>query len=727
MGFRGNRAMLLASVAGLGILIATEGRAQEASAPPSASPNSAGGAAEVIVTAEKHRERLLDTPIPVSVVAAAPLTATNQSRLQDYYAQIPGLTMTDMVGGTSAVVIRGITTGGFGNPTVGTTVDDAPVGFSTGTGGGYQAIDLDPADLQRIEVLRGPQGTLYGASSMGGVIKYVTTDPSTAGFSGRIEASVEGVENGDGLGDTIRGSVNAPVLDNLAISLSGYSSYDEGFINDASRDLKGVNHGYSYGGRFAALWRPTDNFSLKLNLIHQYGYKAASDDVAGPDVDALQTGVTYLPGASGYKQEITFFDAVAQWQLGKVSLTSVTGYESSRDRLYLNLYALSAVANADFGVTGVPYVYDTQGTKFSQEVRASIPIGDRVTWQVGGFYTLERSSTLEDVMAGNFTTGAVTGTLLASRYPTTYQEFAEFTNATVKITDQADIQVGARESEISQTYSDVKTGPLAGARPITPKTDNSADAFTFLVTPEYKFSPDMMAYVRVASGYRAGGPNFNASSFGLPNSFKPDTTLNYDVGMKGVAFDHMLSYDLSLYYIDWSDIQIREVNGGFASVTNAGGAKSEGVELSLTLTPGRGLTLSGWAAYDDAVLTSALPAASTAKAYAGERLPYSSPWSGNVSANQTFPITGAVDGYIGGAIDFIGDRLSDFTPSNVRTLLPAYIRADLNAGVEFNRWKVELFANNITDVRGIIAQAYDSPDFHIIKPRTIGVDVSAKF
>src|SRR6202012_4604290 len=135
---------------------------------------------------------------------------------QDYFTQVPGLTMTDMVGGTPALAIRGITTGGFGNPTVGTTIDDAPVGFSTGTGGGYQAIDLDPSDLQRIEVLRGPQGTLYGASSMGGVLKYVTLDPTTAGVSGRVEEAVEGVENGRGLGETFRGSVNVPLASDLA-------------------------------------------------------------------------------------------------------------------------------------------------------------------------------------------------------------------------------------------------------------------------------------------------------------------------------------------------------------------------------------------------------------------------------------------------------------------------------------------------------------------------------
>jgi len=726
MGLKINRAALFVSVASLSLTIGSAVNAQVA-ADASASASGSGGIETVTVTAEKHSERLVDTPVPVSVLGAEQLRDSNQARLQDYFSQVPGLTMTDMVGGTSSIVIRGITTGGFGNPTVGTTIDDAPVGFSTGTGGGYQAIDLDPSDLQNIEVLRGPQGTLYGASSMGGLLKYVTTDPSTDSISGRLEGTAESVDNGQGLGNAVRGSVNLPLTDDLAVIGSAYSRHDVGYINDAARNLNGVNGGDAYGGRFALLWQPSDNFSIKLNVIHQHGEKVASDDVAGPDLDALQAGVTFIPGASGYKQRTTFVDSVIDWKLGGVDLTSVTAYTDSRDQLYLNLYTLSALAQTFFGVSGVPYVYDTQGTKFSQEVRASIPIGSHVTWLLGGFYTKENSKTLEWIQAGDDLSGVPVGTLLTSRYPTTYEEYAQFTNLTINFTDKALLELGARESEINQTYADVKAGPLAGASPITPKTPARANAFTYLVTPEYKFSPDTMAYIRVASGYRAGGPNFNASSFGLPNTFKPDKTQNYDLGVKGTAFDGILTYDASLYYIDWKDIQIREIAGGFASVANAGGAKSEGAELSLTLNPFDGFTISGWGAYDNAVLTDGLPPLSTAQANAGERLPYSSRWSGNISANEEFPITDSVSGFVGASADFVGDRFSDFTPTNVRSHLPAYVKLDLNGGVEFDRWRVNLFVNNVTNVRGVIAQAYASPDFHIIQPRTVGIDVVAKF
>jgi outer membrane receptor protein involved in Fe transport len=315
--------------------------------------------------------------------------------------------------------------------------------------------------------------------------------------------------------------------------------------------------------------------------------------------------------------------------------------------------------------------------------------------------------------------------LLADRYPTTYREYAAFTNFTIGVTDQLDIQLGARESEIRQSYADAQAGPLAA--PPTPTTRTSANAFTFLVTPEYKLSPDAMLYVRLASGYRAGGPNFHSEQFGLPSTFAPDKTKNYDIGLKGRAFGQLLTYDASLYYIDWSDIQIREIDGGFASVANAGSAKSEGVELSITLNPLRGLTVSAWSAYNNAVLTSDLPPRATAVAESGDRLPYSSRWSGNLSMEQTFPINPQMSGFFGASANFVGDRLNDFTPTGERVVLPSYNKVDLHAGVDFDNWRVNLFANNVTNERGIVAKAYASPAYHLIKPRTLGVTISARF
>jgi outer membrane receptor protein involved in Fe transport len=175
---------------------------------------------EITVTAQKRIERLQDVPVPVTAIAGESLVNSNQLQLQDYYSKIPALSLTPTVFGP-IISIRGLTTGGVGtSPTVGVVVDDVPFGASTGLGGGGVAPDFDPSELARVEVLRGPQGTFYGATSIGGLLKYVTVDPSTDAFSGRVQIGTHSIYNGDGLGYSARGSVNVPLNDTFAVRAS---------------------------------------------------------------------------------------------------------------------------------------------------------------------------------------------------------------------------------------------------------------------------------------------------------------------------------------------------------------------------------------------------------------------------------------------------------------------------------------------------------------------------
>ena len=181
---------------------------------------------EVIVTAQKKTENLLDVPVPVTAISAQSLIDTNQLRLEDYFTQVPGLTVTPSGYGVPQLAIRGITTGGFTNPSVGITVDDVPYGSSSGIASGQEVTNFDPNDLQRVEVLRGPQGTLYGASALGGLLKYVTVDPSPAALSGQVQAGTTDVYNGGSLGDNFRGAINVPLDDTLAVRASAFYRTD---------------------------------------------------------------------------------------------------------------------------------------------------------------------------------------------------------------------------------------------------------------------------------------------------------------------------------------------------------------------------------------------------------------------------------------------------------------------------------------------------------------------
>src|ERR1700678_1267405 len=248
--------------------------------------------AEIVVTAEKREERLQDVPVPVTVISTEDLLNTNHQRLQDYYTTVPGLNLVSG-DGASSLAIRGITTGGgsTGNPTVGVTIDDVPFGSSSGLlAFGGQIPDIDPSDLARVEVLRGPQGTLYGASSIGGLLKYVTVDPSTEGFSGRMQADANSVYNGNGPGYVVRGAVNIPLTDTLAVRASAFTRRDAGYIDDPFIGRDGVNRADVNGGRVSLLWRPSADLSLKIGALLQdtRGFGSA---YVGSSFDVNQTGL----------------------------------------------------------------------------------------------------------------------------------------------------------------------------------------------------------------------------------------------------------------------------------------------------------------------------------------------------------------------------------------------------------------------------------------------------
>jgi outer membrane receptor protein involved in Fe transport len=304
--------------------------------------------------------------------------------------------------------------------------------------------------------------------------------------------------------------------------------------------------------------------------------------------------------------------------------------------------------------------------------------------------------------------------------------------------DRFHVQVGARDSHIRQDYAPIWTGPLVnlafpGPSPfIPPPATVSANALTYLFTPEFKLSPDLMVYARFASGYRPGGDNVNSTAHSLP-SYAPDKTENYEIGAKGDVLDHKLSFDASVYYIDWKDIQIQTVSPTThtALFINGTRAKSQGVEFSAESRPLQGLKISAWVAWNDAVLTQALPIYGAGALYGptGSRLPFSSRISSNFSIDQTFRLMGRASGFIGGAVSYVGDRLGNFLSIPERQNLPGYARTDLRAGVMYESWKVNFFVNNVTNKRAFSQGGApgEKSVFVVIQPRIAGVIIAKTF
>jgi iron complex outermembrane recepter protein len=240
----------------------------------------------------------------------------------------------------------------------------------------------------------------------------------------------------------------------------------------------------------------------------------------------------------------------------------------------------------------------------------------------------------------------------------------------------------------------------------------------------------------LASGYRPGGPNSEAMAYGLPLTFGSDKTQNYEIGTKGDFIDHTFSFDASLYYISWKDIQLSLTNPyGDEYIANGSEAKSQGAELSVESKPVTGLTIGAWVAWNDSELTKAFPPTSAAYGVPGNRLPYSSRFSGSVSLEQDFPLTSRLTGFVGGALSYVGDREGIFTspPPAIppRQVFPAYAKTDLRAGAKYESWTVNFFVNNVADKRAVlsggIGNAINPAAFQYIQPRLVGLNVVKAF
>lgn len=680
---------------------------------------------EIVVTAQKRIERLQDVPVPVTAISAEKLVESNQLLLRDYYTSIPGLSLTPATQSAQVLSIRGIATGG-GNPTTGVTIDDVPYGGSIAFGGGFIVPDIDPSDLTRVEVLRGPQGTLYGANSMGGLIKFVTIDPSTDSISGRLQAGTSSVYNGDGLGYSMRGAVNVPLSDAFAVRASAFTRRDPGYIDDPVRGVDGVNSANADGGRLSVLWRPADTLSIKLSaLLQKIEGDGTSDTHALPGLGDLQQST--VRGTGWYDRKAQAYSATLAAKLGLGELTALSGYNINQEADAQDYsYGL-----AFFGPGGTIFNRN-KNSKLTQELRYSMPIGSRVDWLLAGFYTDEDSAYTQGLSLLDPATGAEAVDLGIASAPTRFKEYAAFTDLTFHVTNRLDVQFGGRQSRIRQTQSGTST--LFGGSSITPEIVTRAEPFTYLVTPRLKLSPDLMIYARLASGYRAGGPN-TAVSLGtsFPRQYDPDKTQNYEVGVKGDFLERTLSLDASLYYIDWKNIQVFLLtpDGLLGYTANTSRAKSQGIELSIESRPLQGLTISGWVVWNDAELTEDFPPTRDAFGASGDRLPFSSRFSGNISLSQEFPLTDSVTGFLGGTVSYVGDRKGVFMPALVqRQALPAYAKTDLRVGVRYDTWTVNLFANNVTDRRGLLTGGVGSfppYSFQYIQPRTVGLSLGKEF
>lgn len=683
----------------------------------------------VTVTAEKRSESAQNVPMGISVVGEDDLNKLNIRSFEDLMNQVPGLSVSEAEPTHPTLTLRGINAGGDGS-TVGTYLDETPYGSSNALANGTDtAPNLDTFDMQRIEVLRGPQGTLYGAGAEGGLIKFVTNAPDTAGFDDAFEIGAITMAHG-GLGNSVRAMVNVALSDNLAVRVVGFDVHTPGYIDNPFLNFSKINDTTNFGGRASILYKPTDKISIRLNMLQQQlddGSQAVEDVVVGPDGKIS-------PLAGSYNQYREFlepngvryylYNGTINWDFDFATLTSATSYTDLRDYTFLDD---SGLLGAPYGVQGFLH----QG-KFIQEVRLASDPGATgpVDWMAGFYYTNEHDGLHQDVVPGF----KLPGSLESLNLQSTYVEKTGFANATYHVLSNFEIGAGLRYANDSQNSTEtiIGLGPVAGGV-------SQHNILTWSGDARYHIDAQTMIYGRVATGWRAGGPNDlpPGAPPSVPKTYSPDSLINYEVGVKSTLSNYNLSFDADVYDIEWRDIQILETVANFNINGNAGRANSKGVEANVTWQPLESLTLNLNGAYDDAALSEDAPVIGGLK---GNGLPYAPLWSGTLSGDYEFQPIDSVTPFVGASLHYIGIRSAGFTAGFPTITLPDYTTVDVRLGVSWDRWSVELYGKNITDSRGISAfgsyggsaasivapNPFPAATASIIEPRIFGIVLRGK-
>jgi outer membrane receptor protein involved in Fe transport len=702
-------------------------------------PGSSDFPPEIVVTAQKRSERLIEAPQSITALSSQDMSRIAAKQFVDFANTVPGLQYTSQGAGTSQISMRGVTSGADVSSTVGIYVDEVPYGSSSAFANGpRRALDVGLFDIDRVEVLRGPQGTLYGASSMGGVLKYVMAKPSLTEFEGKARAGVSTTREG-GTSYDASAVVNAPLAaDKAAVRASGYYLRDGGYFDNVATGEKNVDRGKVYGGRLDALLQPVEDLSVRLTgfaqNIRREGGSYASYGLNGVPV-ARDLDQAH-PLAEPFRSNFRLASATIDYDFGGASVTSVTSYQENKTFAATDgsaVYALYLQILANIPAEAVAINEMARTRKFAQEVRLASPTGQPIEWLVGGFYTRERS--LLQQVADTYGAGLVplpAVNAVTAQIDSTYEEYAAFGDLTWHLTEAFDVSGGVRYAHNRQKFAQDASGIFVVS---APGSSSSESVVTYLANARYRFSRNVTAYARFATGYRPGGPNFRvidpATGAASPAAFDSDSLNSYELGIKAETADRSFGLDLSGYYIDWKDIQLLSPVAGVSNFTNGPGAHIKGAELALTARPDQGFTATASFAYNDGYLTQDVPVLGARK---GERLPNTPHFTAALSGDYVVQDSDMKPG-LGATLRFASDSTASFdaSPALRQYDVPDYVTLDLRAGLSFGPVDAQIYVRNVFDTRGqlaaqtVLSQLGGPAQVLVLRPRTFGLQLSSHF
>lgn len=673
---------------------------------------------EIIVTATKREEPVRKISGSVTAFDQAGLDAVGAESFADYLTRTPGVVFNQTVPGNSAVIVRGVaTTTGIAQAqgTTGYFINDVPLTDPFYSGG---IPDIDTFDVDSITILRGPQGSLFGSSSLGGAINYQAAKPDLTRFDSRVRATVESARGGN-MSYSGKIMLNAPIATDV-FAVRGVFDYrqDGGYIDNVGMGRSDVNETEVRGGRILATLAPAEGTTINYLFLQQ---TQDTDDAgyAEPAVGSFAKS-TMLAEEFSYRTRIHNLRLDQEFSFATLTATAARHekkFSGTQDYLKFLPPSFAPFAPVTFLEPGV-----IEGDTF--EVRLASPSGQRFEYLIGVFHDSTDEEIVNQLVAPNAAAAFGDALLLDATVNVEGKERALFGEATWHFTDQLKATLGGRYFETRLTTVTDQSGPLVGAASTT-RGESSENGFSPKVSLTWTPSDDFLVYGLVSKGFRFGGPNI-AIDPAIRPEFESDSLINYELGARTNLLDRRLQLDGTAFYIDWSDMQVTQASpSGFTYTANAGKARNFGFEGTATFQPSRSLTLQGNVTWLDSELRTDFLSGG-AIVPAGATLPGASEWQISDAAIYTF-----VDSGLRPSIAFSHRYIS--TAPGALVVTPqeqgGYNLFDLRLSATLAGFGVAAFVENVGDERGV-ARAITVNGVvreYVVRPRTYGLTLDYRF
>jgi iron complex outermembrane receptor protein len=763
-------------LAALGCCTAMSGTVWAQLAPPSQELQ------EIVVTAEKRESTVQKTPISITAISGSDLQAQGLSDFTSVAQQVPGVSFKTSGPGQTEFEMRGLTSTGGESPTVGFYLDDAVLTPAAMAQNGKTVIDPSLFDLNRVEVLRGPQGTLYGAGSMGGTIKLVTNQPDPHAFGANAEVIGSGTTGGGGFNHTENVMLNIPLMqDVVALRLVGTDKYIDGWIDrkvvspfpveinnstargdvagaPVARDIRHSNTERLQAGRASLLIQPTDRLSITAGFMHQSLTQDGPNTIDNPPLNEVH----YQPFdvAEPFEDKFDLYTLTGKYNFDSSQLVSATAYwdrqqnqtqdisEAMQDYIggffgppakwpFSSTGTVTEAGNTWFGLGAGTITEDDYTRQFSEELRLASTGDDPLQWLVGGYYssfgaTSHVYSFYPDTATG-FNGDFGTTNLADNHRKVDINQYAAFGEVSYMLPNHFKASLGARYylyhsnsvTSVSGVSANGTSNPLFGLAQnsgVTPKLDLA-------------YIPDdsTTIYTTMSKGFRPGGPNspipVPPCASAAPTQFGPDSVWNYELGEKLRFLNSRVTINGDIYYEDWTNVQQQVAPScGFKFTANAGKAKVYGAELEAAVVLMPGFVVAQNVGYTHATNSTTLPAAGIV---AGQRLLDVPQVTATTSLSYKQPLADGRN-LVARLTNSYVDSIQDITFT--RNTLPSYDLVGFRLVVDTIRWSAFLFVDNLTNKMALLSDTGAlSANISILnrvatnQPRTIGADLNVKF